>query len=388
MVQTIAVFDFLSHTTMHLPFNAGYLKVLLQAFPDDKIIFFGDAGHIENLKFDFPDEPRLSFHTAHIMNVQDKRNHNPLSGNKAATDCFLSVIKNIDPQSLRIAAMSGADANLLRIFRKKWGKFSSAPLHYVLHNHLAASFAWRSRNPYYRFFDFMAEFKRGLPSAQKWIALEKGIQISVEKLVPKLKGSVISLPHPITFGDGSSVSGSSLGDGPIKVAFLGHCSAGKGFDYFVELANEFSGPNYEFWAIGRADPSQQHLDTSKLVHQPTDGYLAADEYYQALSKIDMAVLPLNEGYNYVASGSVLDAISHLKPTVMLESLTYKTIADDYGSYGPMVSDKAAIRALFLTSKKEHFAAQFPAWKKTLFEIRAHRTPEWLAQTYRKTIPND
>ena len=45
----IVLFDFISHETMHLPFNEEYLRVVRAAFPQDAIVFRARAGHIANL---------------------------------------------------------------------------------------------------------------------------------------------------------------------------------------------------------------------------------------------------------------------------------------------------------------------------------------------------
>ena len=48
--REIALFDFISHETMHLPFNEEYLRVLRAAFPGARIVFRARAGHAANLK--------------------------------------------------------------------------------------------------------------------------------------------------------------------------------------------------------------------------------------------------------------------------------------------------------------------------------------------------
>ncbi|MBV1900675.1 MAG: glycosyltransferase [Kordiimonadaceae bacterium] len=384
-MQTIAVFDFLSHATMHLPFNAGYIKVLLAAFPEDEIMLFAHAGHCGNLEQEFKSQTRVSFHPQPGIRDSGAELSSPISGNRAAKECLNSVKKRLEGKTLRMAAMSGADANLLRVFRAKWGHFSPAPLHYILHNHLAASFGWRSRNPYYRWFDFASEFKRGLPNGQYWVTLEKGIKDAVLAFAPKLAGHVIPLPHPITYDSALSIPIIPGNIGALKVAFLGHCGPGKGFDFFVDLANEFAGPDFEFWAIGRENPELSHMDMAKLTHKPTKGYLASEDYYTALSKIDLVVLPLDEHYKYVASGSVLDAISCLKPIVIVNNSTYQKIAEEYGAYGPMVDSRDSIIRLFKTMKQKDLIDQMPQWINSLTNIRAERDPQHLAAAYKKTI---
>lgn len=384
-MQTIAVFDFLSHATMHLPFNAGYIKVLLAAFPEDEIILFANREHCKNLEQDFESQSRVSFCPQPGIRDQEAELNSPISGSRAAKQCLNSVKTLLAGKTLRMAAMSGADANLLRVFRAKWGHFSPAPLHYILHNHLAASFMWRSRNPYYRWFDFASEFKRGLPDGQYWVALENGIKDAVLAFAPKLTGHVIALPHPITYDSTLSTPSLQKHSSPLKVAFLGHCGPGKGFDFFVELANKFACPEIEFWAIGRENPALSHINMDKLTHKPTKGYLASEDYYVALSKIELVVLPLDKHYKYVASGSVLDAISCLKPIVTVDNPTYRKISEEYGAYGPMMDSRQSIIRYFETLNLEDLKAAIPQWTKSLTNIRTARDPAHLAIAYKDNI---
>ncbi|MBL4639223.1 MAG: glycosyltransferase [Kordiimonadaceae bacterium] len=200
-----------------------------------------------------------------------------------------------------------------------------------------------------------------------------------------LKDKVIALPHPITYTSIASTPSDTDPNRALRIAFVGHCSADKGFDLFIELANEFAGPDLEFWAIGRESEALPEQALEKLTHRPTKGYLSSEEYYEALAGTDIVLLPLAEQYRYVASGSVLDAISALKPIITIENSTYRAIADEYGSFGPMLENRGAIHALFASLDEERFLPQKEMWLKALLAIRSARAPEKLAIKYAKAV---
>jgi hypothetical protein len=165
-MPTIAVFDFLNHEFMHHPFNEAYLRLLRAAFPADRVIFHARAGHIARLatRFDIADgiefRPCAPFAAAFGLS-----RHNPVAGRLGTRHCWNSIVASVGQENLRLAAVLGVDANLYAMLRPGWPRFAPAPLHMILHNHLAVAMQWRSRNPFYRAFDLVAAFIRTLTPA-------------------------------------------------------------------------------------------------------------------------------------------------------------------------------------------------------------------------------
>ena len=125
---------------------------------------------------------------------------------------------------------------------------------------------------------------------------------------------------------------------PIKVGFLGHCSLTKGFDIFVELAHRFTGPDLEFHAIGLANKNAAYLDVSVLRRAPSPEPVPRDLYVAAVADMDLICLPMPSGYNYVASGSVIDAIAATKPIAVIRNEAYAALSNAHGPFGPMAAD--------------------------------------------------
>src|ERR1700753_1178813 len=87
-LHEIALFDFISHETMHLPFNEEYLRVLRAAFPDDRIVFRARAGHVANLKPRVADLTGIAFEACEpFVPPFGLSAHNPLGGRLAARNC-------------------------------------------------------------------------------------------------------------------------------------------------------------------------------------------------------------------------------------------------------------------------------------------------------------
>src|SRR5579859_7196367 len=87
-LREIALFDFISHEAMHLPFNEEYLRVLRAAFPADRIVFRARAGHVANLKPRVADLGGIEFEACEPMTPPfGLSSHNPLGGRLAAHRC-------------------------------------------------------------------------------------------------------------------------------------------------------------------------------------------------------------------------------------------------------------------------------------------------------------
>ncbi len=97
------------------------------------------------------------------------------------------------------------------------------------------------------------------------------------------------------------------------------------------------------------------------------------------------MLPFEEGYNYISSGSMLDAVSFLKPVMTVKSSNYRHMLADYGEFGPLVNDLSQIEEAVAGLTLEGYQQKCDSWIDVLGRIRDERRPEWLAQDYRKTL---
>jgi hypothetical protein len=381
-MATVAFFDFLSHGEMHLPFNEGYLKVLLAAFPEDEIVCGAAAEHVANLRPAFADVPRLRFETVRPLVVARSRDaYLPWRGRPAARACWQEIERVIAAAAPRLVALGGADANLLAVLPKRLAARWGAPVHYVLHNHLAAARNWRTRNPLLRPFDFLSVFARPLPAGQSILALEPAIAEVVEAEFPAHRGRVVTLEHPVLESEWSPPR-LPAPDGPLRVGFTGHCGRGKGFDRFVELAARFAGPDFAFHAIGRANPNVADLDLAPLARRPAPDGLDRPAFLEAVREMDLICLPLAVDSRYVASGSVIDAFAAAKPLLIPRNPMMRAIEARFGVFGPSAASRDDVVAFFAGFDRAAFAAAYPTWLQAVGRIRESRAAGPLATAYR------
>ena len=382
----IAVFDFLSHALMHHPFNEGYLLTLRAGFPDDRIVFHARQDHIDQLAPRFAAADRIEFRPCLPFAVPfGLSRHNPLGGRLAARRCWQAARRAIAGRELRLVALLGADANLHAVFAARWPAFSSAPLHLILHNHLAEAMRWRSRNPIVRAFDFRTVMQRPLAPNVRLIALELGIRDAIADVAPGLAPSVGTLEHPVLVSEWMAESPAPRDGAPLRIAFVGHASIDKGFDLFAAWARRFAGPAMEFHAIGVAAPEVAAMDLGGLTRRPAARPESRPTYVAALAVCDLVCLPLPTGYEYVASGSVIDAIAALKPLACLGNRSLDAIAARYGAIGYMANSKDDLAGFIAALTPATFAARRDEWIGSLRGLREARSPQALGPRYAAMI---
>jgi hypothetical protein len=384
-IGLLAFFDFLSHPTMHLRFNEGYLKVLHAAFPGDTILVCAAEGHLENLRPALLGLDRMEFVPVAPLGVaRSAKAHNPWKGRRSAKRCWAEVERVLAGRTPKLGALGGMDANLLAVFRDKWRRFPGVPLHYALHNHLESAKGWRTRNPILRQFDFLNVFRKPLPPGQFILALELSIAESIETEFPDHRGRVLTIEHPVLESEWGTPRPPSP-DGPVRVGFTGHCGRGKGFAFFVHLSDRFSGEKLEFHAIGRKNPNIGDMDLSSLARAPAPEGLTQEEFVEALQSMDLVCLPLRPETRYVASGSIADAFAAAKPLVVTTNPMIRAIARKYGEFGRVVPDRDGVRAFFEAFDRETTLGDYGRWLEGITRIREGRRTSSLAVAYRDMV---
>lgn len=384
-IREIALFDFISHETMHLPFNEEYLRTLRAAFPADHIVFHARTGHIANLRPRVADLANIAFEACEPLTVPfGLSGHNPLGGRLAARRCRQTMARAIAGRPLRLAVVLGTDANLYAVVGLYWPKISTAPLHMILHGQLGDAMIWRSRNPITRAADLVSQIQRPLPASVSLVALELGVKEAIAELAPANR-AIVTLEHPILLSEWSD-DVPPANDGALKIAFLGNARRSKGFEMFANLARTSSRDDMAFESIGVSAPDTDHLDVAALSRKPSRTPMSRQDYLDAVRAVDLVCLPLHSrAYDFTASGTVADAISALKPLIAFRNRTLDAIVERYGPIGRLVDSETELFYLVSTLDPRAFAAARPRWVANLMKMREARRPETLATGYAEQI---
>jgi glycosyltransferase involved in cell wall biosynthesis len=381
--EQIVVFDVLSHGNMHLQFNEAYLRLVRAAFPDCSVIFHARAAHLENLAKRIADLDGVDMRPCAPFVVPfGFSHHSPMAGRWAARQAIGDIQKLLTTCTPLMVAILGVDANIYAGLRRTWR--ANTPLHLILHSQLGDSMLWRSRNPIIRAFDFVSVIDRPLQPAIRLVALELGVKEAIADISSKPDRGVVTLEHPILRSEWCP--GTASPSETLRIGFVGHSSHTKGFHLFAEMARKYRQPKKRFEAIGIWAPNTEAFDLSGLDRLPERGGLPRAAYLNALADVDVVCLPLaGRAYDFIASGSVSDAIAGLKPLVALHTRTLAAIWERYGPIGYLAQSEEELDAYVGAMSKRALQPDRQIWAKNLSRLRYARLPASLAEGYRALI---
>jgi hypothetical protein len=358
--RDILLFDFISHETMHLPFNEEYIRTLRAAFPHDRILFHARAGHIVNLAPRVADLTDVTFTACPPFTPPFGLSRHSLPGGRwAARNCRDVMRDAVTGRTIRLVTLMGVDANLYAGVGMGWRRVSRATLHMILHGQLGDAMVWRSRNPLARATDIVAQIRRRLPGSVRLLALELGVADAITAIAPA-NDRIGTLEHPILTSEWGEDR--PPGDGTLKIGFLGNARLSKGFAVFAELARMSRRDDIAFESIGIAAPDTDHIDVSTLSRKPSRESMSRPDYIRAAREIDLVCLPLHgRAYDFTASGTVADAVSALKPLLAFRNRTLDAIVSRYGPIGWLVDSQAELFERVRTLDRGEFLAKRPEW---------------------------
>jgi len=377
----IFCFDVLSHAKMHLPFNESYIRILLAAFPADKIHFYAVAGHIDNLKLKFPNQNQLTFTAIEPAIIPfGASRHNPFFARLSANRTLDRIKEVVKGKEVRLVTLMGVDAGLYSAVAAKWLAISNKPIHLLMHAQLGDAMIWRSRNPLIKAGDFVSQLNKRISNNIKLVALELGVAKSITQIAPHLAKNIVTLEHPVVPDECFDIQQANQ---KIRIGFLGHANRNKGFDIYSQIALKYNNTNIEFHAIGiEAKPDGRPIDTTALFRKPTPGGLSREEYLAGLRDVDLICSPLySRCYDFIASGTVSDAITNLKPIIGLKSNTLQGIQEKYGPIGKLFENAEEMLSFFTNLQYELFIELNQSWRANLLKVRTNRLPEKLSIKY-------
>jgi hypothetical protein len=382
--REIVVFDVLSHGNMHLQFNEAYARLVRAAFPGHPVVFYARAAHVENLAARISDLNGIDLRSCPPFVVPfGLSRHSPAAGRWAAQRTIGDIQKLLAGHSPLMVAILGVDANLYATLRRVWRR-KDILLHLILHSQLGDSVLWRSRNPIVRAFDFVNAIDKPLPSPIRLVALELGVKDAIAGISSKPLSAIVTLEHPILQSEWCPAA--ARADAALRIGFLGHSSRTKGFHLFAEMARKYRRPEKPFEAIGMWAPNTETIDLSGLDRLPERGGLPRPAYLNAMAHVDLVCLPLaGRAYDFIASGSVSDAIAGLKPLVALRTRTLEAIWQRYGPIGYLAGSEDELDAYVGAMSKTILQREQQIWTPNLIRLRHSRLPASLAKHYRSLI---
>jgi glycosyltransferase involved in cell wall biosynthesis len=377
----------------HVPFNASVLKIVRTTFPDERVRFYGEHAHCDQVRGQLGVEFAASIEWIDInLPGRAATFYQRIRPDFGLVRNLLAMMKR-EP-SCRVLTFTSGNPSLLWALKFYFSLARrSQKVQVVLHgdfSRLRYRSARRNQvNPFYHLGSFRTAVHFACDRRVQHLVLEDAVLDAILDKYPFLRDryGVLELPLP---GDLQEAVEPLAVVSPIKFGYLGRAYESKGFLDFLNVAEEISRRfpgRAEFHAIGSITSQQQKKYASKLGYlgdQPTLETLDRDEYIRRLDDLHFVCLFYNEAYEFTASAVLLDCVERRKPIVGSERSIFvrmKAAFPDLGYLSAPGEYANTIATIISELDSELYERQVA----TMGAIRESRSPEALARRYNELV---
>jgi hypothetical protein len=382
----IAVCELYHREGAHVPFNAGMIEVIRLAFPDEKVVFFGDASHVQQLQEQVG--PLTSSSVSWKALVLPRRDLNYFSRLLSEFKIINQVIRSLNQRlNSRLVFTSVSSSMLVALKLLLRLKPLNIPVQVISHGEIKSGvLGKRHRHPLRRFQEMKTALTLFGTSSIQYLLLEQGIRERILPSLPSLAGKIEVLEHPLPPNE-TTICMKRMSS-PVHFGFLGLANEMKGFSTFLHLAAEISREHpgkAEFHAIGRLEPgADSRREMEFLATKPGLERLSRHEYIERVKRLHFIIMPYRlDYYELSPSGTLLDAIAWEIPIIANRLPIFERTFRTYGDVGSLFSNEKELHAIVKDLVAGMDESGYAHQVSNLGEARLSRTPEKLAAVYRE-----
>ena len=369
----------------HVPFNAGFLRIIRTAYPGHRIVFCAEAEHSTHVRDQLGSSLASTFEW--IIITLPRRNagfFRRLPSDFHRIRVLLNLVKE-DP-SLLVCTLTSANASvlwsvkaLIRTFHRDarlqivlHGDFSKLRFRASLKQHL---------NPIYHLGSFRTAIRWACDKSVQHIVLEESVRRIVVEKFPVLRDRFRTLELPLP-GDWDGSAPRPLVT-PIRFGFLGRGYEAKGFSSFLEVARTTSTrfPGLaEFHMIGSMDSKQQSRHAKELAFlasPPETQLLSRARFLERLESMHFVCMFYDESYEFTASAGLLDCVEWAKPILGSRRTLFANLEVAFGEIGYLCDDSQraqVVESILANLDVDRYLRQV----QSMLAIKASRSPQLLA----------
>jgi hypothetical protein len=350
----IVAFESVCWGDEHSTLNAALLSTLLWAYPEERLVFYAEPGHLAAVRPQLNDEiaRRVEFRQ---LEIPPKRQQPPA---RIWSDWRLSttILKQGELLGARLVLgcfVSGYGFAALRLRASlKEFPFRLAAIHHMTAD-MADSAFWRLL------------MRLGKVDRVRNIVLSEPARRLLAERVPEIAGSLAAIPLPYRFPAAAPQPWPE--DVPVRFGFLGAPRRAKGFHHFCALARASASGSQTrvraaFELVGRLSPDVEPPTDASAVRVHFSEPPTRSAYEDAVSRLSYVMLPYDQGvYGLQASGTMLDAFGFLKPCIVLRNPIFEDCFQHMGDIGYLCDSveemQSVVRSILEAPPIERYARQ-------------------------------
>jgi hypothetical protein len=332
------VFNALAWGFEHVPFDAALIASIAEAYPGEPIHFYGEKDHVRLVqKFLAPRFAGADV-TWNDLALPDRvaKPSQRIAQDLLTCRAMLSEARRLQVERV-LACYMHSTTGILAL-KALSAVYRPRTLAFIHHGSLLRLVSSRRYRP-------LLSLGNG---RLRQVVLGDSIRDEVLSQLPGLSASMYAIRHPYFFDEAAT---SDLPEGgPISFSFLGLVDENKGFSAFVDLAAAVSSTWKEavqFDLIGGTRAGALPSSTGAFIKTyVADGPMPREVFETQLRKTHYTVFPYNPlFYKYIASGSLLDALTAGKPIIALRNSQFDEIFRTMGDIGYLCDDVGHMKEL-------------------------------------------
>lgn len=361
------------HGFAHEEVNSAFVAAMKIAFPDEKMIFLGNASHIDHIKENLK-KNQIGLQSVRFWKIKIP---NPSQSHYLTFFQYYKMTKKIIKFALtyqckNIIFLSIRSAHLyaVKLLQKKYREITfTLVIHGILEEVKNMTF-FRGKNimyfPFWFTFSLLWKKNEGI----HYIVLSEFIRKKIVHKYTELKDKFYSIEHPFIFH--KSQPHKVIINDKITFATLGGMSRKKGSHLFhqlvYELENKSTELNYQFLIIGIIDITD--FPKERVYISSSHERLTRGDMDNLAQQVDYFLFFCQENtYEFMVSGAFFDALSYAKPIIALKNDMFKFYFSLLGDIGYLCDSYELMKEKIENILNEFPSADYEKQRKNIIENR-------------------
>ena len=376
----------------HSNFNAALLYTVLLAYPDAQATFMGEKEHLSWVRKALAqevqvDEPRIKWQES-AMPPRELGVKKLLAGELNLSRHVIRVASSQNARFLVLCSITSIGLFFTKLIM--YLKGTRIPVLAIPHGILKSISDRQPRKPWSWLLRLRQVLRMPHPKQLRYLALSDLVYNSLLNTLPSVASNFRTLEIPCLWNNNNIPPDISRSQ-KVRFGYFGASSKG-GFDVFCHLATEVqreaSLHPCEFVMVGFLN--QQDAAASIPGQDAVKGVsytpLSIEEYAQRASSLTYAVgTTATRIYNYGASTSFLDALSHVKPGIYLRNSYVEYCFKKMGDIGYLCDSYEEMRSLIPSILRDFPLVRYKQQCENILEGRKMFEPQALAPQLRAIV---
>lgn len=377
----------------HAAVNAALLQTVTLAFPDSRIRFFAEPGHLEWVHGILRQKaPAIAGRVTWTeLSIPDRSatGWNRYAQELGWTKRILNLARRGKAAAILLSSITGP--GLLALKLKLYATGAATPILAVPHAVLGTLLEPQPLRPWRWLISLRQVLRLPHPRNLAYLALGESIEATLQERFPGISGHFRSLDLPLMPGPTTVVAPPSQG-GTIRFGFLGSAAhPAKGFATFLRLASEITSrsPGAEFALVGTVPTSLKSSELTRPLSAFWTDPLSDSAYSQMAGRLHFVVgTGIAQHYRLRASATFLDALSHVKPGIYLRTPYVEHYFKKLGDIGYLCDTYDGMRDLILGMIQEFPLTRYQTQCENILVGRQVFDPAVLAPQLRRLLSYD